>query len=303
MLFVRKGSNPILTKHLTLINRLNFKGPYSPAILHFRLSFPATYPFSPPLVTFYTDIFHPLLTPLTTATFSSMASENDPDGTAMQDRLPPGAFSLKHGFPRWYPKGNASKAASVNAQTSTESSNVGNGEHDSSSNVTPTAARIEDDDIVHVVDILRYIRQSFESAPVLDSVPFEAAGNPGAWYAWRAYRLKVLEKECNEGADLDVATPSKGHARTPSKPSHGRASSRGVNRSQSETPGRPKRPSEWNWEGVWEQRVKRAVQDSVNEGTLFGVGGESEIAFTDIKREDIEEIQGEMRQQLRASEQ
>src|ERR1700749_3939206 len=42
------------------------KGPYAPSILRFQLSFLSQFPAQPPLITFSSDIFHPLLTPLTT---------------------------------------------------------------------------------------------------------------------------------------------------------------------------------------------------------------------------------------------
>jgi hypothetical protein len=34
-----------------------------------------------------------------------------------------------------------------------------------------------------------------------------------------------------------------------------------------------RRPEEWNWEGVWEERVKRGIAASLSEGVLFGNGG------------------------------
>lgn len=212
----------------------------------------------------------------------------------MQDRLPPGAFSLRHGFPRWYSKPTSPTTTSENG------------------NQTKPSILSQ----IHVVDILRYIRSAFESSTALDAVPFEAAGNPGAWYAWQAYRKKILEKEQSrdsEGTPSGHArTPSKsatgGHARSPSKgtPSgHARARSKGVIGSPNpngDTPNRAKRPSEWNWEGVWEQRVKRAVNDSLAEPVLFGAGAgpakEDDIHFANLPTEEVEEIHAEMRQHL-----
>ncbi|KAL9087189.1 MAG: hypothetical protein Q9159_003756 [Coniocarpon cinnabarinum] len=286
------------------LNAKRVQGPYNPAVLRFDISFPAGYPFSPPLVTFHSDVFHPLLTPLTKASFSSAATDSDSDGTGLPERLPPGAFSLRHGFPQWYERDDQINPSPNDAPKVTE--------QDAVSSRTPQAAQPPTNGtdprqniartrpMVHVVDLLRYMRQSFESAPILDSIPFEAAANPGAWYAWRAYRQKQLEKQRQEA--VEASTP-RGHARTPSKPGHHRANSRGVNRAQNDTPGRSKRPSEWNWEGVWEQRVKRAVQESLTEGALFGAGqGDSEIAFADVKKEDLEDMRGEMKQHLKVVE-
>lgn len=211
----------------------------------------------------------------------------------MQDRLPPGAFSLRHAFPQWYPK-----PSTTHPQQSPSTS-------PGSPQPANPALDTQAPEQIHVVDILRYVRTAFQDPSALDAVPFSAAGNPGAWYAWQAYRKKAQEKASTEAATpkaptAHARTPSKtGHARSPSKgtsSSHARTSSRGTNRQNGDTPGRPKRPSEWNWEGVWEQRVKRAVNDSVNEGVLFGSGGlkDDEIRFTDLNQDELREVSEDM---------
>ena len=47
---------------------------------------------------------------------------------------------------------------------------------------------------------------------------------------------------------------------------------------------------------MWEQRVKRAVNDSVAEGVLFGNSGlrEDEIHFANLPLEEMQEAQAEM---------
>ena len=292
-------------------------GPYSPAILRFRISFPSLYPYIAPIITFSTDIFHPLLTPLTTATFSSIPSDGDPNGAAMQDRLPAGAFSLRHGFPMWYTHGSKALDNSAAPPKSPTASSTAALETLSSPSSNEAARKPLDPTKIHVVDILRYLRSAFESATTLDSVPFEAAGNPGAWYAWRAYRQKQTEKDqqAAEGTPKHARASSRSnvsHNRTPSKPGathtrtpskggasgHGRTPSKGTPRAGSETPGRPKKPSEWNWDGVWEQRVKRGIGETVSESALFGPGGgqmkEDEIQFGNLTAEEISQLQDEM---------
>src|SRR5271168_3435100 len=93
-------------------------GPYSPAFLRFQISFPPTYPSLPPLVTFSTDIFHPLITPLTTYMYSTDIHDSGTVSATDDERLPPGGFSLRDGFPGWF--GRASKSTVNSRQTSAQ---------------------------------------------------------------------------------------------------------------------------------------------------------------------------------------
>ncbi len=81
---------------------------------------------------------------------------------------------------------------------------------------------------ISTFEVLDYMRSAFDDADVLDSVPLEAAGNPGAWHAWRTYRRQngvVLPGE----ADSSTSKP------LPEKPDDGTTT---------------RRPGEWNWDGV-----------------------------------------------------
>lgn len=105
--------------------------------------------------------------------------------------------------------------------------------------------------------VLDYIRSTFSDEAVLDSIPVEAAANPGAYHAWRTYRAEHLRSQ------LPNSPESPNFDSTP--PATGRASEGG-------TLGRNRRPGEWNWEGVWEERVKKAIKASLSEPVLFGGG-------------------------------
>ncbi|KAK4963947.1 hypothetical protein LTR28_004238, partial [Elasticomyces elasticus] len=107
------------------------QGPYSPGVLRFQISFPSAYPQRAPVVTITTDIFHPLATPLTTYTHSTESVADEPVSARDDERLPPGGFSLRHGFP-----------------------------HSSG-----TQAEVDD---VGVVDVLSYMRRAFEDETLLD---------------------------------------------------------------------------------------------------------------------------------------
>lgn len=88
---------------------------------------------------------------------------------------------------------------------------------------------------VSAFEVLSYIRSTFDDENMLDSVPLEAAGNPGAWHAWRTHRGYITLPEGDPSA---------------------------------------RKPGEWNWEGVWEERVKKGIAASFSEPVLYGgVGG------------------------------
>ena len=95
VIFIRKGALYSLRYHLGLSDSHSL-GPYASAILRFNIKFPPTYPELPPLITFTTDIFHPLIVPLTTYTFTTGSSNEVPVSATDEERLSPGAFSLRH---------------------------------------------------------------------------------------------------------------------------------------------------------------------------------------------------------------
>jgi hypothetical protein len=224
-----------------------FTGPYAPAVLRFQISFPPSYPALPPLVTFSTDVFHPLLTPLTTYTYTTGSLDTDTVSATDDERLPPGGFSLRHGFPQWFGRARRSAANSRDVSESTMSSPA--------RETTPVRAMlggpssISED--VSIVKILDYMRSTFTEESVLDSLPLEAAANPGAYHAWRTYRAPLLQIQYSPIGSVSSASAEQ--------------------TVDSGTLGRNRRPGEWNWEGVWEERVRKAVRASLSEPVLFGV--------------------------------
>ncbi|KAF2130629.1 hypothetical protein P153DRAFT_289138 [Dothidotthia symphoricarpi CBS 119687] len=255
------------------------KGPYAPAVLRFQVSFPPNYPTLPPLVTFSTDVFHPLLTPLTTYTYTTGSSDTDTVSATDDERLPPGGFSLRHGFPQWF--GRAGKSATEPRKAS--GSTVGSPARSVTSvradfdSVTMNSSDVAPPTIeVPMVIMLDYIRSTFSEESVLDSVPLQAAANPGAYHAWRAHRAPFLQTQQSPSETLQGTSES-----TPESPSLGRN----------------RRPAEWNWEGVWEERVKKAVNATLSEPILFGAGaGEDIIRF---RNGDVETAE-DMKKQLEA---
>lgn len=241
-------------------------GPYSSAILRFEISFPLTYPEAGPLITFSTEIFHPLLVPLTTYTFASGAIDpNATLGATESRRLPPGSFHLREAFPSWYGPDHdrASMRSASLGVTSFEQSATQSLPHES-----PTSEYVKPT----LLDVLQYLKRAFEDTILLDNLPVRAAVNPNAWHAWRAHRgLPKL-------ASRSISPASVESERTPLSP--GRS------------------PSDWNWDGVWESRVHDAIEESMSDAALFSsksgrpansMGGL--IRFERLDDEKLEQIQ------------
>lgn len=90
------------------------------------------------------------------------------------------------------------------------------------------------------------MKKAFDDETVLDALPLEAAGNPGAWNAWRAYR-KIAHHDTNpiiSKLDNDQLLADY-----------------------------PKQQDDWSWEGVWEERVRTGMTASISEAALFGNSG------------------------------
>jgi hypothetical protein len=227
-------------------------GPYSPAVLRFQISFPSQFPAAAPLITFSSDIFHPLLTPLTTYTHTTSTPDTNTVSASDDERLPPGGFSLRHGFPQWFrrPRDQGTTSRTVSGSTAP------------SSNVTPQ--RSSSIPSVTIYQLLDYIRSAFSEESFLNTIPLEAAANPGAYHAWHTHQ-SLRSNASTEGSQQ-------------SSPNSRRSSGYGKSTAASTSPkdsssSRPRKPGEWNWDGVWEERVKRAVQSSLSEPVLYGVAG------------------------------
>lgn len=243
-------------------------GPYANAVLRFQLAFPDVYPHAPPTVTFQSDVFHPLVTPLTTYSHSSRDTGAEPVSAADRDRLPPGGLSLRHGFPEWYAAtgdGSANKGADAGPGGDAGAT----GSHDGRTRPQPPPLTVE---------VLQYIRVVFDTAAVLDSVRLADAANTGAWHAWKSHRARAL------GAR--AASPRADHSRSASE-----TSARSMSpRQQQQQPGGARRPGEWNWQGVWEDRVRKAIQASNSEQALYGGDGKDVVCFSKMDREMVEQI-------------
>ena len=92
-------------------------------------------------------------------------------------------------------------------------------------------------------EILGYMRSTFDSDTMLDDLPYSEAANDRAWKAWRAHRQSTSGRLAGETN------------------SHGRQAS-------------PSGTSDWNWDGVWQDRVYEGIRSSMSKPTLFGGDGE-----------------------------
>ncbi|KAK5938656.1 hypothetical protein PMZ80_008847 [Knufia obscura] len=222
------------------------EGPYASAILRFEIVFPPAYPDIGPSINFSTEIFHPLLVPLTTYTFGAGAL--DPNATlnsSEADRLKPGSFNLREAFPTWY-------TGSSNDARSARSSSIGSGSFDevapTQDQGVPAQAGAQEDGLKKekrtLPAVMQYLKRAFEDASFLDNLSPRAAVNTNAWHAWRAHRgLPKL-------GSRSISPASAESGRTPLSPRLD--------------------PGDWNWDGVWESRVKNGIEESMSDAVLFG---------------------------------
>lgn len=201
----------------------------------------------PPTITFSTDIFHPLVSPLTTYTYTTSDTGANTVSATDDERLPPGGFSLQHAFPQWYGRNKRGE------HDVPREPKIGNAIDNGHSGAVETGERPG----VHcgpieIVQVLYYMRSAFVSEHVLDEIPLEASGNPSAWQAWHTHRAKAIgaQSSATDSDATDVASP-------------------GVR----QQPGGARRPGQWNWDGVWEERVRKGVQASISQHALYGGSG------------------------------
>lgn len=211
------------------------------------------------MIAISTDIFHPLVTPLTTYTYTNSDTGADTVSATDEERLPPGGFSLRHGFPEWFDSSKLNAEAeevqhNVQGDATTQDTHIT--ETQKSNTILDTGVPSARCGAVDIARILYYMRSAFDSEVVLDKIPLDASGNPGAWHAWQAHRAKVL------GATSATRSDQSG------------LSSPLTIRQQ---PGGARRPGQWNWEGVWEERVKKGVHASISQSALYSSGHDTDL--------------------------
>ena len=267
VLFVRKGK--CLLTHTCTPNPTDDGciGPYVNAILRFEIDFPEDYPAKPLAVTFLSDVFHPLVTPLTTYSYTTRDAGGETVSAADRDRLQPGGLSLRHGFLEWFDGGRGGLGEKESA-----SANLDRQKHNAAS-APETLGSTRQPPLT--VEVLQYIRVVFDTEAVLDSVPLEATANPGAWHAWRSYRSRSVGGRSSPAINL------------PSSPSDTTSERSSSPRQQ---PGGARKPAEWNWQGVWEDRVKKSVQASISEPMLFASDNNDVICFSKMDADAVQQI-------------
>jgi hypothetical protein len=129
---------------------------------------------------------------------------------------------------------------------------------------------------VTVYEILDYVQSAFCDEAVLNSIPLQAAANPGAFHAWHTYQASGNAAQ----SETESRRASGPHA-SPTSPD------RSAPAVAAAAANRPRRPGEWNWEGVWEERVKKGSKASLSEPVLFGTaaGGDDIVSRRTPKRE------------------
>ena len=219
-----------------------------------------------------------------------------------EGRLPPGGFSLRNGFPSWFgrthikeptPQPRSSLLDPISTPTqlaasrsSLETFNSSDGNHDIMGRITGGAQKIT------IYEVLRYIRSTFDDEIVLDQIPLEAAGNPGAWHAWQAHRIK-------SGAKSPHTPPKDMHDGIEVSDSRSESRGNGIGVPESyqplagglSAPTQARSPGEWNWEGVWEVRAKKGIDTSISDSSLYGKdAGDDLIHFMKLDGDELNSL-------------
>lgn len=233
-------------------------------------------------MTFSTDVFHPLVVPLTTYTFSANVDASSNVSASDDHRLPPGAFSLRYGFPEWFAQGGTADGTTTRKRENASDVLPSYADRDDADDVQeeksehptqeetlssrrltttiPTPITAQTDRQTTLLALLCHIHASFTDPSILDILPLASAGNPSAWHAWRAHRSinsPTTAANATTGPDISGAL----------------SAAPATDSSSSTSPSSPKTPSAWKWDGVWESRVESAIRESIAEGTLFGSAG------------------------------
>lgn len=181
-----------------------------------------------------------------------------------EERLSPGGFSLRHGFPEWFGRGKRSNAPQQSPEQKQSPANarpMGASKLITPETANATAASYTKTASNHVsaYEILKYVRNAFGEEEVLDTVPLDAAGNPGAWHAWRTYRTKL--------GKIPEETPNMTETIEQEKEVVASSGTEEKSPTQQST---VRNPGQWNWDGVWEDRVKKGVASSLSDPVLYG---------------------------------
>ena len=214
------------------------------------MALPQQYPDVPPLILFTSDIFHPLVTPLTTYTYTTGSASTDTVSATDEDRLLPGGLSLRHAFPKWFHKDSSPAFKGTNSSKGSSEESSGQVRRPLSFHMPPPKEDgfSAEDVSPSVAEVLYYLKRVFEDESLLDDLPLESAGNPGAWHAWRAHRKKSKAPKFHPEKAEDQKGSLSGGLNSP----------------------RAKPTGDWNWDGVWAERVKRGVSASLSDQILYG---------------------------------
>ena len=124
-----------------------------------------------------------------------------------------------------------------------------------------------------MIDVLRYVRSVFDSEEVLDSIPSSAAANLGAWHAWQAHRAKGRSK-IRPPPTVNLDQGATGGAEAGDTTFESLQPETNQNVSEEEFHG------QWNWAGVWEDRVRRNIENAMADAVLYGrAEGRNDVVY------------------------
>jgi hypothetical protein len=255
------------------------------------------------LLTFHTEVFHPLVVPLTVYT---VAGGEGREGMGVSSRdvgegLGAGAFDASWGMSdstRHHP--TMEQGAEISSQPSssdtpdqppTEAPQATRPETERrcASTVSPTNQSAHSPTVTTTLSLLSHLHATFTDPSTLDALPPQYAANPSAYHAWRSYRDLPQESpsstntntNTNTSTNINTRTQTRGRspatlpASTFSSPTPDSTSSnadgRNADRDQQEgLESSPRHPRHWNWDGVFESRVRNCIEESNSDFALYG---------------------------------
>ena len=156
---------------------------------------------------------------------------------------------MRHGFPHWFGRTQTIASSSEGSSRNTSGSyNVGSQKLRDAVRPPPEDTHSRNSSVrslpyhslsqaqpISIIEVIQYVKHCFDDEGSLDTLPLDAAGNMGAWKAWRAYRKSTnsTTNPCAMEAGLTLQ-------------------------------------DEWSWDGVWEERVRKGIDASIADSTLYG---------------------------------
>lgn len=253
---------------------------------------PDQYPDTAPLITFDTEVFHPLVAGNASQTSTGKPARPTAEDSEYSASLPTGGFSLQHGFPSWFTQ------QTPNQPDTPDRKKLGKRLTARAGFIATTKQRRP-----HIAEALQYLKRAFSDETLLDALNYLEVVNADALKAWLGYRsLRTINKREILGAGSGT-----GNNWTNGTGTNGASSSHSDSMENEK------------WAGIWESEVRSIVSastlrqllshqssksdDIVSNYTLFytPISDQIQIRFADLDDDLYPEIAAEIRRRVQSS--